>query len=138
MSRKDNSKAKNLKNIITQDYIPREEYEKLLKEADIGLIFLDYRFTIPNIPSRTLSYFEYSIPIMAATDKNTDYKELIENTKSGLWCESNNLEGFKRNFNFLIENKDKRKIMGKNGRKYLEENLTTEKSIKILEEVLKK
>lgn len=131
-------KDNDLKNIITQDYIPREEYEKLLKEADIGLIFLDYRFTIPNIPSRTLSYFEYSIPIMAATDKNTDYKELIENTKSGLWCESNNLEGFKRNFNFLIENKDKRKIMGKNGRKYLEENLTTEKSIKILEEVLKK
>lgn len=123
----------NLTNVITQEYIPREDYVDILKETDVGLIFLDYRFTIPNIPSRTLSYFEYSIPIMAATDKNTDYKDLIEQSESGLWCESNNIDEFTRKFDLLLENEDKRIQMGENGRRYLEKNLTTEKSVKILE-----
>lgn len=123
-----------IKNVITLDFIPKDEYNDILKETDIGLIFLDYRFTIPNIPSRTLSYFEYSIPIMAATDKNTDYKDiLLKQAEAGLWCESNNVEEFRKQFNFLIENKEQRIKMGQNGRRYLEEKLTTEKSVEILE-----
>lgn len=127
-------KEKDFKNVITQDYIPRDDYLEILKETDIGLVFLDYRFTIPNIPSRTLSYFEYSIPIMAATDKNTDYKNIIvDDAKAGLWCESNNVEEFKKQLDYLIKNKEERIQMGKNGRKYLEKNWTTEKTIKLLE-----
>lgn len=130
-------KEKDFKNVITQDYIPREDYQEILKETDIGLVFLDYRFTIPNIPSRTLSYFEYSIPIMAATDKNTDYKDIIVNdAKAGLWCESNNVEEFKKQFDILLDNKDKRIQMEKNGREYLENNWTVDKSVKILEKCI--
>ena len=128
-----------IKNVTIEDYIPSDEYSELLKQADIGLVFLDYRFTIPNIPSRTLSYFESGIPIMAATDKNTDYKDFIENeTKSGLWAESNDINEYKEKLNYLIENKDKRIELGKNGREYLEKNLTTEISVKILENSYKK
>ncbi len=127
-------KENNIKNSIIKEYIPRNEYEEILKEVDIGLVFLDYRFTIPNIPSRTLSYFKYGIPIMAATDKNTDYKDFIENeTKSGLWSESNEIDAYKEKLDYLIENKDERIELGKNGREYLEKNLTTEMSVKILE-----
>ena len=127
-------KEKNIKNVVMIDYLPKQEYNYILKETDIGLIFLDYRFTIPNIPSRTLSYFEYSIPIMAATDKNTDYKDILVNqAKAGLWCESNNIEEFKKQFNYLINHREERIKMGQNGRKYLEEELTTKKSVQILE-----
>lgn len=123
-----------INNVIIIDYLPKQEYNDILKETDIGLIFLDYRFTIPNIPSRTLSYFEYSLPIMAATDKNTDYKDILVNhVKAGLWCESNNIEEFKRQFDYLITNKEERIKMGQNGRSYLEEELTTKKSVQILE-----
>lgn len=131
-------KENKIHNAILENYIPSDEYSELLKQADIGLVFLDYRFTIPNIPSRTLSYFENGIPIMAATDKNTDYKEFIENeTKSGLWAESNDINVYKEKLNYLIQNKDKRIELGSNGRKYLEKNLTTEKSVKILEKSYK-
>jgi len=127
------------KNVILQDYIPREDYLNILKETDIGLVFLDYRFTIPNIPSRTLSYFEYGIPIMAATDKNTDYKAIIVNdAKAGLWSESNNIEEFKKQFDILLDDEEFRKQLGKNGRKYLENNWTVEKSVYILESAYKK
>lgn len=123
----------NIKNAITLDFIPKQEYNNILKEADIGLIFLDNRFTIPNIPSRTLSYFEYSIPIIAATDKNTDYKEILKEAKAGLWSESNNIDNFEKNLNYLIENTEIRKKMGNNGRKYLEANFNVKRSIEILE-----
>lgn len=126
-----------INNVIIQDYIPRSEYVQILKQADIGLIFLDHRFTIPNIPSRTLSYFEYSLPIMASTDKYTDYKDILAESGAGLWCESNNIEEFCKKFELLLNDKVKRVKMGSNGRKYLEENWTTDKSVEILKNHLK-
>ena len=74
---------------------------------------------------------------MAATDKNTDYRNLLEDAKAGLWSESNNIDNYKREFDKLIADKKLREKMGQNGRKYLEENLTTDKSIEILEKHIK-
>lgn len=129
-------KNKEIKNVVTIDYMQKKEYDKLLDNADIGLIFLDYRFTIPNIPSRTLSYFEHSIPILAATDSNTDYKDIIVNkAKAGLWCESKDIKEFKEKLNYLVSNKEKRLELGRNGRKFLEDNWTVDKSVKILEKI---
>jgi len=126
------------KNVITSDYMPKEGYNDILSITDIGLIFLDHRFTIPNIPSRTLSYFEYSIPIMAATDKNTDYKDiLVEDAKAGAWCESNDIQGFKEKFDYLINNEEERRIMGKNGRTYLENYWQARELVNILESAIK-
>lgn len=131
-------KEQKIENVITLEYMPREDYDQILKEADIGLVFLDYRFTIPNIPSRTLSYLQEGIPIMAATDKNTDYKEIIEKNKIGKWAYSNDLNEFDEKFMKLIKDEEKRKKLGQNGRKYFEKYLTTENSVKILEEAYKR
>ena len=65
--------------------LPVNEYENLVSECDIGMIFLDYRFTIPNFPSRILSYMEKSIPILACTDKNTDLGKIITEGNFGWW-----------------------------------------------------
>ena len=35
--------------------LPKEEYDRLVSACQVGLIFLDYRFSIPNFPSRLLS-----------------------------------------------------------------------------------
>ena len=37
------------------EQLPIDEYELLANSCDVGLIFLDHRFTIPNFPSRLLS-----------------------------------------------------------------------------------
>ena len=39
--------------------LPKADYDQLVRACHVGLIFLDYRFTIPNFPSRLLSYLEY-------------------------------------------------------------------------------
>lgn len=127
-------KNNNLKNAITLKYIPREKYEKLLSACDIGLIFLDRRFTIPNFPSKTLSYFECSIPIMAAIDPVTDYGDMLEESGSGFYSIHGDLKQFKTKFNKLIKDEELRRKMGVNGRKYFEKNYDVKKSVKILED----
>ena len=110
-------------NITLINGLPVNEYEDLLSASDVGLIFLDYRFTIPNIPSRLLSYMEYSKPIFACTDKNTDLGNIIEENNLGWWCESKDPNEFNKIINNISVEDIKNK--GINARIFLENNYTT-------------
>lgn len=125
-------KENNIKNAIAIQNLPRNEYEQIIKECDVGLIVLDPRFTIPNFPSRILSYMEYAQPVMAATDNVTDIRNLIEEANCGKWVCSENSEAFAEKIKEMA-NTDELTIMGYNGRKYAEENFSVEGSVKILE-----
>lgn len=74
--------------------LPKEDYDKLVAACDVGMIFLDYRFTIPNFPSRLLAYMQAGLPVLACTDKNTDIGKVITENKFGWWCESNDVAAF--------------------------------------------
>lgn len=116
-------------NLLSQ--LPKSDYEVLANTCDVGLIFLDKKFTIPNFPSRMLSYMQASIPVLAATDINTDIGQVIENGNFGYWCESSNVEKFNQ---CLIQlcNKKIRNQMGVNSRKYLEDNYSSKHSYEII------
>lgn len=117
-------------NSILIDFLPNCEYEKLLQIADIGLIFLDKRFTIPNFPSRLLSYFENKMPVIAATDRNTDLGKILENENCGFWCESGDLETFNHCIREFIEDKNKIVEMGRNSYGLLLRDYTVDVSYK--------
>ena len=74
--------------------LPKREYERLCAACDVGLIFLDHRFTIPNFPSRMLSYMKAKMPILAVTDPNTDVGKVITEGGFGWWCESSDAARF--------------------------------------------
>lgn len=107
------------------------DYESLVKSCDVGMIFLDYRFTIPNFPSRILSYMQASIPVLAATDVSTDVGAVIEQGNFGLWCRSNDVDNFIRNVNRLCDSVY-RKRMGLNARKYLEQYYSARSSYEVI------
>lgn len=121
-------KPKNAK-LLSQ--LPKNDYEVLANSCDVGLIFLDKRFTIPNFPSRLLSYMQASMPVLAATDVNTDIGEVIENGEFGYWCESGNLKKFNQIVNKVCD-KELRISLGKNARHYLENNYTAKHSYDII------
>lgn len=98
----------------------------------MGLIFLDPRFTIPNFPSRLTAYMESSIPIIAATDVNTDLKDVLIESKSGFWSVSGDLDSFLNNARRLAQDQELRLKMGLNGRIYLEEHYDVTKTVEIL------
>ncbi|WP_075981928.1 glycosyltransferase family 4 protein [Bacillus massilinigeriensis] len=120
------------KNVCLINSLPKNEYDLLLERAEVGLIFLDKRFTIPNIPSRLTAYMEYSLPILAATDKNTDLKEILLESNSGLWLESGDIELFIEHARTLVNDVDLRKQMGSNGRRYLEYHFDIKDTVQIL------
>lgn len=121
-----------ISNALIIDDLPREEYEQFTMECDVGLIVLDPRFTIPNYPSRILSYMEYAKPVLAATDKVTDIKNLIEEIDCGYWVWSGDeQEFFKAIESILIDDDLIQK--GLRGRKHVEEKLKVEYCVRILE-----
>lgn len=113
----ENNKAKNVK---LMSFLPKEDYDILVQSCDVGLIFLDHRFTIPNYPSRLLSYLEYKMPILCATDVNTDMGRIAEKNGYGYWCESVKPE----DFSALVEKMlfSDRKTMGEKGYDFLKAN----------------
>ena len=83
-------------NAQLQQRLPKEDYDRLVAACDVGLIFLDHRFTIPNFPSRLLSYLQAKLPVLCCTDPNTDIGKVCVEGGFGWWCESNSHEGFSR------------------------------------------
>lgn len=121
-----------IKNARLLENLPRYEYEQIIKECDVGLIVLDPRFTIPNYPSRILNYMEYAKPVLAASDKVTDMKELIENAQCGQWVWSGDCKSFVNKIKEMSRDKELSET-GKNGRNYIEENFRVDRSVAILE-----
>lgn len=76
--------------------LPKDDYDRMIAACDVGLIFLDHRFTIPNFPSRLLAYMQAGLPVLACTDPNTDIGQTIVEGGFGWWCESNDVMDFMR------------------------------------------
>lgn len=110
--------------------LPKEKYDELVSLCDVGLIFLDNRFTIPNFPSRLLSYLEYKMPILMATDVNTDIGRIAEENGFGLWTESGNIDTFMEMVEFMTEDENRMREMGERGYTFLCENYVVDKSYK--------
>lgn len=109
-------------NVQLISFLPKMEYDALVRGCDVGLIFLDKRFTIPNYPSRILSYMECAMPVIACTDQNTDIgTDALENGY-GLWCESADPADFTACVDKM--NRSDRTAMGAAARAHLEKNFT--------------
>lgn len=113
-------------NISKISFLPKEDYYRVVASCDIGLIFLDHRFTIPNFPSRLLPYLEYKMPVICASDVNTDIKDVIVDNKIGYWCESKDTVNFDVCVNKML-NTDY-KAMGERGYEYLKAHYQVEQA----------
>lgn len=106
--------------VTVMNGLPKADYDQLVKACDAGLIFLDHRFTIPNYPSRLLSYLENKMPVLCATDPNCDMGPIAEANGYGYWCESNSVEAFTAILDKMIHSD--RKAMGEKGYEFLCKN----------------
>lgn len=125
------AKNENISNVKFLEYIPREDYELISAACDIGLVSLDERFTVPNFPSKTTDYFKLELPILASLDScaAADYGDFLQNkVKGGLFALAGNTAELYKQLLKLAENKDLREELGKNGRKYYEEELGVDKA----------
>lgn len=116
-------RAMNLKNVVIREGLPKTEYSKILRLADIGLISLSEDFTIPNFPSKVNSYYALKKPVLASVDVHTDFGVIQERINCGFWSEAGDTAAFKENLLKLYHNEDLRRELGKNGYDYMVNNL---------------
>ena len=126
---------KNPKSISLFTSLPKEDYDQLVRACDVGLVFLDYRFTIPNYPSRLLPYLMEKKPIIAATDPNCDMGTIAEANGYGFWCPSNDVSAFTECVNRMLHSDLAN--MGMAGYQYYLYNYTVEHTYsKIIRHIL--
>ena len=111
-------------NVKLMQGLPKADYDLLVRSCDVGMIFLDHRFSIPNYPSRLLSYLENKMPVLCATDVNTDIGKIAEENGYGYWCESVKPEDFTALVDKMLASN--RKAMGEKGYEFLKSNYLVE------------
>jgi len=115
-------------NVILHKRVSPEAFKEMLLASDMGLIFLNPKFTIPNFPSRLTSYIEIGLPVIACTDQVSDVGDVVEEAGCGFKVISGDLNGFGKAVNRIIYDKELLKAMSLNARQLFEESYTTKKS----------
>jgi glycosyltransferase involved in cell wall biosynthesis len=109
-----------------------DKYNALTNLCDVGLIFLDYRFKIPNYPQRLLSYLAVKKPVLCATDSSTDIGTMAVENGYGLAVSSNDVAAWIDAVKYFISNRDAVIEMGNLGYQYMCENFTVDKAYEII------
>lgn len=113
-------KATNPKSVTLFARLPKEDYDLLVRACNVGLIFLDYRFTIPNFPSRLIPYLESRMPVICATDVVCDMGYIAEENGFGYWMPSNDVSAFTKIVDKMIDSD--MNSMGEKGFEFLKKN----------------
>lgn len=113
--------------------LPKADYDIILESCDVGLIFLNKNFLIPNFPSRLLSYLEKSKPVIAATDVNSDVGDELELAKCGYKVFSGDINQMNSAIEKIIQH-DEIDVLCQNARKLLESKYLVGKSYQLIME----
>ncbi len=95
---------RDIRNIEIKDFVPRNEYENIVRASDIGIISLNEKYTVPNFPAKVTGYCKVGLPIFAVLD-SCSYKFLgkfITENNLGAITQSGNITKMKEDFmNFV-------------------------------------
>jgi glycosyltransferase involved in cell wall biosynthesis len=108
----------NINNALLIKEVPKSEFDEIIKLSHVGLIFLNPKFTIPNFPSRILSYMQNYLPVICATDPFSDIGKIAFENNFGYYCLTSDCDAF---FNYVVKllNKEIRTQMGNNSYTFL-------------------
>ena len=124
------------KNAILLDGLPKQDYDVLLNACDVGMIFLNKDFTIPNFPSRLLSYLEMKKPVIAATDVVTDIGFEIEKNKCGYAVLSGDILNMQNVIDAISNDDIMYNKMSENAWNYLQREFKVEYSYQLIKNKL--
>lgn len=128
---KERMKESSYNNLFLYEWLPREDFDKILAASDVGLILL-YRYTVPQFPSRLLSYLDYSKPVLCAVNNHTDIGRIVEDSGCGRSTIHGNIEEFINAVKSFAESRSARLEMGKAGHKLFINTYTVKHGYEII------
>lgn len=129
---------RHLSNVVFKDFMPQDQYLQLLSICDVGLIVLNEQLATPNFPSKSLSYFNLKIPVLAALDYVTDFGEYLISNQAGLWAYSDDIDKLKENLLKYHRSKEYRLEIAENAFRLYKENMTPERAYKSIVDFINK
>ena len=108
---------------------PFEDYKNIAKVfslGDMGLIISKAGVGSNSVPSKTWSIMSAARPVLASFDKGGDLDRVIGRENAGVCIAPADTDGFYNAILAAYENREDLALWGKNGRAYVEKNLTTE------------
>ena len=113
-------------------FLPYQSFETLpyaLSSADIGLVTIKKELEGVIAPSKIFSYFATSTAVGVISPQSSYLKEIVENKNCGKWFSNYDSLSLANWIRFSKSNRAKLNEMGENGKLFLLENATLEKSI---------
>jgi glycosyltransferase involved in cell wall biosynthesis len=123
---------KKLNNVIFKPFVSKEDYPKLVKDCDTGLVCLTSKNKTPVVPGKILGYMAAGIPVLAFLNKESDGHFIINQAECGYSCVYGNLKEAEKLVRTLYNNKKRLKEIGYNGYIYVKNNFDKDICIKKL------
>lgn len=116
---------RNLGNVKLLPFQPYEDISHVFSLGDIGLIISKPGVGDNSVPSKTWSIMSASRPVLASFDEN-ELKDIIKNNDCGVFVPAGDKLALKDAILSLYKDKDRCVEYGRNGRKFILNNLTKE------------
>jgi len=121
---------KGLKNILVFPMQDTEYVPYVYNIADIGIVTIGSGVTKGSLPSKTWNIMSASRPVICEVDEGSELERIITETQSGLCVPPGDIEGFANAIMTLYNDRKMSEQMGRNGRAYIEGNITRKESTK--------
>jgi len=116
--------ADGITNVTMIPFQPYEQISQVFSLGDCGLIISKKGVGSNSVPSKTWSVMSASRPVLASFDKGSELDDIVTGSNCGICVDANDPDAFREAILKLAADKAACTEMGKNGRRYIEENLT--------------
>ncbi|MDC0586489.1 glycosyltransferase family 4 protein [Gammaproteobacteria bacterium] len=116
--------SNHIKSIEVLPEVKREEYLRMLHEADIGLVSLNKRLKSNNFPLKLMGYLQLSKPTIASVNEGNEIIDLIDEHSIGLVSIAGEKEELNNNLERLISDRKLRERQGRNAYELFNEKFT--------------
>lgn len=132
----DYCKTKNINNVVFLPYQPRKNLVYSLNAADVHLVTNQKGIKGISVPSKIYGVMAAGKPVLGILEEGSEARLLIEESECGKCVEPQDYEGIEQLIKWFYSNQDKLLQIGIKGRKYLEEYLKMEVSLKKYKHIL--
>jgi glycosyltransferase involved in cell wall biosynthesis len=116
----------NLENVSILNFLHGNDFQAALSISDCFIVSLADGLTGLAVPSKTYSYMMAGKPVIAIIGKNSDIAKDLNENNAGFAMEVGESSKLVSAIKELLNNKEKRELMGRNCRKVFLEKYTTE------------
>lgn len=129
-------KNRNIGNVTLLPFQPYEDISHVFSLGDVSLVISKPGVGANSVPSKTWSIMSASRPVLANFDEN-ELKSIVEGNNCGIFTRAGDKVAFTDAILKLYDDRELCKKMGKNGRKFVMDNLTKEIGTKKYVDIIK-